>query len=967
MRKLFAPVIIALLFLAAMPAKAQYVAIPDTNFRNWLVQNYPACMSGGMMDTTCSGIVGAGSMQISNTYIRNLEGVQYFDNLQSLFIGFGNQVDSIKAFPPNLTGIQLYCPKLRSIPPFPLGLESFVCTSDSLTFLPPLPPNLKALTAWCGQLTSLPALPNTLERLDVQNTNITVLPAVINTSLLYMDCSNNMLTALPPFPATIEELRCNNQPILYLPALPAALKILQCVYNALDSLPAIPPNLKSLYCSYNSIDNLPTLPDSLTLLECYDNQLTTLHLPPNLETLVASGNAIISVDTFNPKLTNANLKMNSLVTLPSFPLSLRSLDCTSNDLTGVPPLNAGLQILKIADNPIDTLPPLPSSLIILEAYACSLDSLPPLPAGILELNVGDNNLMSLPSLPSMLNVLNCSNNQITTIPYIPLSSIGMELSCENNQLTNITNLDRVISLNCSTNPQLYCLPNMPVLQALFFINTGISCLPSFGQIIQANPPLNVVSLCDIFNPHGCDVYWNISGEVYYDANTNCINDSSDVSNKNTTLHLRDTGGNVVQQYITSYGGLYSFDTDMGTYTLEPDTAGLPFYVLCPDSGYYTSNILPADSMDANLDFSFVCKPGFDIGVTTVANPTGIIRPANYAQVAIMAGDISNFYNAHCAAGVSGAVQVVINGPASYVSSNALPVSTVNADTLTWNIADFGTVNFNTDFNITIHTDTLAQIGQQVCFDVTVTPTVGDNNISNNTLTHCFDVVNSYDPNDKTAYPSGDIDTAQEWLNYTIRFQNTGNAPAQHIYVMDTLDSDVDASTFKLLAYSHDNITQVLPGGIIKFNFPNINLPDSFSNEPGSHGYIQYKIKLKDNLPLGTTISNTAFIYFDFNAPVETNTAVNTITDNVGIGTIKQVDLQMALIPNPAHNTVTIQLQNISPNTTLKVFDVLGTLVKQQTIQQASTTIDISTLQAGIYFVQVESVNGRGVKRLVVSR
>jgi hypothetical protein len=69
---------------------------------------------------------------------------------------------------------------------------------------------------------------------------------------------------------------------------------------------------------------------------------------------------------------------------------------------------------------------------------------------------------------------------------------------------------------------------------------------------------------------------------------------------------------------------------------------------------------------------------------------------------------------------------------------------------------------------------------------------------------------------------------------------------------------------------------VLTGGIVKFNFPNINLPDSLSDEAGSKGFVRFKVKLKDNLPLGTTIENTAYIYFDFNAPIITNTTVNTI-------------------------------------------------------------------------------------------
>ena len=70
--------------------------------------------------------------------------------------------------------------------------------------------------------------------------------------------------------------------------------------------------------------------------------------------------------------------------------------------------------------------------------------------------------------------------------------------------------------------------------------------------------------------------------------------------------------------------------------------------------------------------------------------------------------------------------------------------------------------------------------------------------------------------------------------------------------------------------------QVYNDGLVKFNFPHINLPDSNSNEAASHGYVQYKIRAKDSLAIGSTIENTANIFFDFNPPIITNTTNNTV-------------------------------------------------------------------------------------------
>jgi hypothetical protein len=57
-----------------------------------------------------------------------------------------------------------------------------------------------------------------------------------------------------------------------------------------------------------------------------------------------------------------------------------------------------------------------------------------------------------------------------------------------------------------------------------------------------------------------------------------------------------------------------------------------------------------------------------------------------------------------------------------------------------------------------------------------------------------------------------------------------------------------------------------------WTFYGINLPDSNMNEPGSHGYIAYRIKADNSLNIDATFLNRASIYFDFNLPVHTNYA-----------------------------------------------------------------------------------------------
>ncbi|HQW22174.1 MAG TPA: T9SS type A sorting domain-containing protein, partial [Bacteroidia bacterium] len=148
-------------------------------------------------------------------------------------------------------------------------------------------------------------------------------------------------------------------------------------------------------------------------------------------------------------------------------------------------------------------------------------------------------------------------------------------------------------------------------------------------------------------------------------------------------------------------------------------------------------------------------------------------------------------------------------------------------------------------------------------------------------TYTYQVRCSYDPNDKHVSPAGVL--AQHYtpinseLTYLINFQNTGNDTAYDVFIHDTLDSDLDLSTFEVLGSSHEVNVQRTTAGAVRFNFFNIMLPDSGADEPGSHGWVLYRISPNAGLADPTEITNTSYIVFDQNIPVITNTTLNTMT------------------------------------------------------------------------------------------
>src|SRR5882757_9903067 len=126
MRKIIA--LFACITLYCSISKAQYVNIPDTNFRNYLQLRFPGCFNGsGQMDTTCSEIVNLEGLSIYA--YNNLDGFQYFKNLISLSIqGDGDVVDTsrpvpvIPALPASLKYLSMYG-NFQDLNSLPAGLK----------------------------------------------------------------------------------------------------------------------------------------------------------------------------------------------------------------------------------------------------------------------------------------------------------------------------------------------------------------------------------------------------------------------------------------------------------------------------------------------------------------------------------------------------------------------------------------------------------------------------------------------------------------------------------------------------------------------------------------------------------------------------------------------------------------------------------------------------------------------------
>lgn len=191
---------------------------------------------------------------------------------------------------------------------------------------------------------------------------------------------------------------------------------------------------------------------------------------------------------------------------------------------------------------------------------------------------------------------------------------------------------------------------------------------------------------------------------------------------------------------------------------------------------------------------------------------------------------------------------------------------------------------------------------------TATYTSEDFLIENNTASISRTVVGSYDPNDILESHGPEIEhdsfSTEDYLYYTIRFQNIGTAEAIDVSIDNTLDSQLDPSTIQVLGSSHAN-TFLRSGPQLNWQFDNINLPSESMDEPNSHGYVHYKIKPYSGFSVGDIIPNTAEIYFDFNPAVVTNTFETEFVTTLSVEDDTISNFKM--YPNPAMDKVEVFL------------------------------------------------------------
>lgn len=664
--------------------------------------------------------------------------------------------------------------------------------------------------------------------------------------------------------------------------------------------------------------------------------------------------------------------------------SLTSLDVSA--ITGLDSLKVrsnNLVSLDVAQNP---------QLIKIMAESNNLTSF----TAVANTNLQELNLSGNPNLTTLnvgvfpnLKKLEVNYTGITTIDLTSLTNLEylnisftsltyIDLSANTNLQNLLIHKTNIVSLDVSSNSNLQNISffgnsqltyinlkngnnhnmelgegflNVPNLQAACVDEIPISFPHPYWYYDQINNMNLIMTTYCNFSP---GQFNTITGNLKVDMGAGCA-DASAVNVPNVFVKTVDNSVNATTSAtFTSNLGQYDLYVGQGTFTTTADLLLPTYFSISPTS--HSSNFNVFGTTD-QADFCISSTQSVnDLNVTIV--PLFPARPGSNVHYVIV-------YENMGTVPMNG--QIVFqfdNTKQSFVA--AVPTETAStSNSVTFNFTNLQPLHQEEiTINLLTAQPPTVNLGDVLNLTATITPITNDYTPNDNVFQLAQTVVGPFDPNDKQVLEGDEIAIADadEYLHYLIRFQNMGTASAINVVVADKLSDQLDWNSIKMLSASHDYRVEITDGKNVEFIFENINLPHEAANAPGSHGYVAFKIKPKANIAVGDIIEGKAAIFFDFNAPIITNTVSTEVVQNLSTEGFEEIG-NILLYPNPTNGIV-----KISTKTEIGKIEVFSITGKRLLFQKNDLTeIDFQQFPRGIYFVKITGKNGRETTQKIVRK
>ncbi len=693
------------------------------------------------------------------------------------------------------------------------------------------------------------------------------------------------------------------------------LKSLDCSKNELTTLDVEKlKSLEGLLCMYNKIENLKinSLSNLVTLFTLHNNlkelDVSTLI---NLVWLDCSDNLLenLKIGTL-PKLKKLSFPNHNIVSIKIQDcLALEEINCASGKL----------EFLELNNLP---------NLIYLGCHNNMLTSL------------------SLKGVPELTTII-CSQNQLTSLNLEEAKNL-YSLLASNNKLEEVSanNLSNLKSLNFDYNDLKYLfIKTGNTLDYLSLLNNEnleyICCDEENINEIKYKALFNGVLNCEVnsyctFTPGGA--FYTINGQNKYDYNKNGCDD---VDKKLPHLKYTISNGSVEGTILSNSTGIYSIPVQAGTHTITPVLENSEFFEVSPPSLTVT---FPGTSDTITQNFCITPKNPFRQVNITIIPLTPPARPGFDAQYKIIWENKGNLFE-------TGTIHFTYDENIfDYVSADETP-DVINNGKLSWDYTDLLPFE-KREIIVSLNLNSPMENPPVNAGDITYLYA----NILDNVFRLENVIVGSYDPNDKTCLQGQYFhpDSVGKYVDFLIRFENTGNFAAENVVIKDIIDDKTfDMPSLLITDASHEVFTRIAANKV-EFIFENIQLP--FEDETND-GYVAFKIKTKSTLKLGDEMKNLADIYFDYNFPIRTNETQTTIAFPSGT---KDIQTEVTIHPNPVRDVLT--LDSSTRWTKAEIFDISGRLIKVTGVDGFS--VDVIGLDSGTYILHLSDKDKRGRVKFV---
>ena len=508
-----------------------------------------------------------------------------------------------------------------------------------------------------------------------------------------------------------------------------------------------------------------------------------------------------------------------------------------------------------------------------------------------------------------------------------------------------------------------------------------------GWITASTSPFVITGL----TPNTCyDFYIRSScnandNSVWSAPVTNCNYDCEDYGTCSDSIMVVayiDSNANGIKDVTES-----NFNYGYCTYSIND---GNPIYSYSNNGDFYIPSTNPTNSYDLSFFIPSYLTSFYSTSATyqniTIVAASGInyyyfpitqIMPYIDVSTNLNTQSPRPGFTRYCELYYKNNATTTTNGTITFVKNNLETINSISqtgtvstANGFTYNYTNLAP-NETRYISIILQTPTIptVNLGDLLTISSHISNISGELNLENNNSVLTQAVIGSYDPNEVYESHGPEIPinnfTSNDYLNYTITFENTGTANAEFIRIENLLNNKLNPSTIEMIGSSH-NYDLKRENNKLTWFFYDIDLPPTSQNPILSHGFVSYRIKPNPSIAIGDIIPNTASIFFDYNPPIITNTfntefvaPLNNLDFNSG---------NFIVYPNPTNGLVQISLKNYSDTIqNVTIFDVLGKIVKKvEAVNSNQTNINVSELSSGIYMVEVATENNlKQVKKLVI--